>query len=220
MKIAILFRGPIRPNPQSVIDRYTEFMNQFINVVSNSGPIVIHTYLATWRNWKNHNASDLLSLNLFNNVLMQEEPVEETRTLCTKIQKLPNGADIIPVYNMYYQSKMALNLIENSNNYDYVIHTRTDAQVILNQFIPEWFDSNNYVAPHVHPEPWMNDQFGIAPAKLMYSAWDYGTIENLGKMIESADIPERVLEFMMRNASIPVKAGKYVAFNLDPNRNI
>ena len=54
---------------------------------------------------------------------------------------------------------------------------------------------------------------------MMQAAWDYGTIQDLGKRIEAADIPERVLQNMMRERNIPAKAPPTLHWALDPRRN-
>lgn len=215
IKVAVLFRGPVRPNLQSVVTRCGEFMQQF----SGAQNVEFHTYLATWRYWRQQKASDLINLDLFNNVIMQEAPTEAHRLRCTKLTKLPNGADIEPVYNMYYQSKTALDLIVRSDTYSYIIHNRTDLQMLFGQHINDWFDPNYYVAPHVHPHPWMCDQFGIAPGAMMHRAWDYGEIDELGRLIEAADKPEAVLQTMIDRAGIPVRTAQYQSWALDPARN-
>ncbi len=215
MKVAVLFRGPIRPHVNSVIVRINEFMQQF----SGAQGVEFHTYLATWRHWRQQKASDLINLDMFDNVLMQEMPTDAHRLRCTKLTKLPNGADIEPVYNMYYQSKTALDLIVRSDTYSYIIHNRTDLQMMFGSHINNWFDPNYYVAPHVHPHPWMCDQFGIAPGAMMHRAWDYGEIDELGRLIESADKPEAVLQTMIDRAGIPVRTAQYATWSLDPNRN-
>ena len=157
---------------------------------------------------------------------MQTPPTEAHWARCTPIKKLPNGADIEPVFKMYYQSKTALDLIVNADTYNYIIHTRTDIQMILNQHIGQWFDSDHYVAPHVHAAPFttqltpfMNDQFGIAPGELMHKAWNYGEITNLGRLISLADKPEAVLQRMIDEAGVKVKTAPYHLWNLDPLRN-
>jgi hypothetical protein len=102
---------------------------------------------------------------------------------------------------------------------------RTDLQMILGPHLQQWFDPATYVAPHIYSELWstkaiMCDQFGIAPAHIMHKAWDYGTIENLGKLIEAADIPERILEIMIESAGIKIKEGQHLQWQLDPTRNM
>jgi hypothetical protein len=92
-------------------------------------------------------------------------------------------------------------------------------RMIMGETMAEWFDNAAYTAPHVHPHPWMCDQFGIAPAAMMYAAWNYGSIAQLGKDIEAADIPERVLQNRIDALGIPVKAPKYALWDLDPRRN-
>ncbi len=214
MKIAVLFRGPVRPQPHFVVERCREFMSQFANVDAE-----IHTYLATWRTWRTYKASDIMALDLFDNVIMQTAPNDTHRERCTALKKLQNGADIEPVFNMYYQSKTALDLIMNADQYDYIVHTRTDLQMLFGPHLPQWFDPNYYVTVHAKPRPWTCDQMGIAPAKMMQAAWDYKTIENLGKMIEAADKPEAVLETMIEAANIPVRTAAYQIWQLDPRRN-
>jgi hypothetical protein len=214
LKIAVLFRGPIRPNSQSVVERYGEFMSHFRNLDGE-----VTTYLATWRKWKNTKASEVMSLDLFDNVIMQEEPTIEHIKRCTKLKKLPNGADIKPVYNMYYQSKTALDLIVQADTYNFIVHTRTDMKMVMCDDLNHWFDQNYYVAPHIIGNPWQCDQFGIATGEMMHKAWNYGDISNLGRMLELADKPENVLEQMIIANNIPVKASPYKLWELDSKRN-
>jgi hypothetical protein len=227
VKIAVLFRGPVRPGVGDVVQRCSEFMQQFQSVTNAT----VCTYLATWRNWKQQRASDLMAMDLFDNVIMQTEPTDEQIQRATTIKNLPNGAEIRPVFNMYYQSKTAMELIQQADDYDFIVHSRTDIVMQFGQFLPDWFSSTAYSAPHVHgvlaphaphvpaEEQWMCDQFGIARADMMRAAWDYGTIQDLGRRIEAADIPERVLQTMIDERNIPVLAPKYVAWQLDPRRN-
>jgi len=215
VKIAVLFRGPVRPNPSRVVDRVKEFMSHFAGAQN----VEIHTYLATWRTWKQYNAAELLALDMFDNVIMQTAPTAEHWGRCTSLTKLPNGADIEPVFKMYYQSKTALDLITKADTYSYIVHTRTDLQMILGEHINQWFDPTFYVAPHVHPNPFMNDQFGIAPAHIMHKAWDYWDMSNFKRLIESADKPEAILQNMIDEAGIKVRTAPYIAWNLDPMRN-
>jgi hypothetical protein len=215
VKVAVLFRGPVRPDIASVSTRCNEFMSQFANVQN----VEFTTYLATWRKWRDHSATDLIHLDQFDNVIMQAEPTDAQIARATGIATLPNGAEIRPVFNMYYQSKTALDVIHAADDYDYIVHSRTDMRMIMGETMAEWFDNAAYTAPHVHPHPWMCDQFGIAPAAMMYAAWNYGSIAQLGKDIEAADIPERVLQNRIDALGIPVKAPKYALWDLDPRRN-
>ena len=227
VKIAILFRGPMRPDPGSVVARCGEFMAQMAQITNAE----FHTYLATWRTWRDHKASTVLGMDLFDNVIMQTEPTDQQIERATKLKRLPNGADIRPVFNMYYQSKTALDLIAQADDYAFIVHSRTDIVMDMGEHIAQWFDHEAYTAPHVpgvlaphapHIKPedlWICDQFGIAPAAWMQRAWDYGTIAELGRRIEAADIPERVLQTMLEEAHIPMKAPLHRHWALDPRRN-
>lgn len=227
VKIAVLFRGPVRPDVISVTYRVREFMAQFHGAQNAE----LTTYLATWRNWRQQRALDLVAQDLFDNILVQTEPTDQQIERCTRLKKLPNGADIRPVFNMYYQSKTALDLIHAADDYDFIVHTRTDMIMQMGEHITEWFDPNAYAAPHVpgvaaphapHIRPedlWMCDQYGVAPARMMHGAWDYVDLGQLGRMIEAADIPERVLQMMMQTRGIPAKAPPNQLWELDPRRN-
>jgi hypothetical protein len=225
MKIAILFRGPIRPNPASVEHKFRIFMQQFVGAQAE-----IHTYLATWRNWHHHKASDLINLNIFDNVIMQTEPTMQQIRRCTDLDEIKNGMPIHGVYKMYYQSKHALDIIMNADDYDYIVHTRTDLYMIMDR-IQEWFDPNYYVTPHVKPpgftysQPQLRpptficDQFGVATAANMHKAWDYGTLANLDQLFKDAAIPESVLDMMLERAGVNSKEGPYKVWKLDDIRN-
>jgi len=66
MKIALLFRGPIRPNPNKVKELTLESMED----VRSSGHEV-HTYLATWMTHEEHHASDLVNNKIYDNIIVQ-----------------------------------------------------------------------------------------------------------------------------------------------------
>jgi len=227
LKVAVLFRGPTRPDVSSVVARVSEFMQQ-LDSVSN---IEVTTYLATWRQWKDVAASELLAMDLFDNVLMQTQPSDAQIQRATLIKTVPSGQVIRAVYNMYYQVKTALDIIRTADDYHYIINTRTDMVMQLGQHLPQWFDSGAYTAPHVPgvfaphaphipaAEMFMCDQFGIAPAAMMHAAWDYGSIADLGRRIEAVQLPEQVLENMIVERGIPVKSPAFAAWQLDPRRN-
>ena len=215
MKIAVLFRGPVRPNNQSVMNRVIEFLYQFQNT-----NIEIHTYLATWRYHNDQRAADLIATDFFHNVIMQSEPTIDQVRRATDLTLLKNGSRADWVYNMFYQSKTALDLIHAADNYDFIVHTRTDIQIMLHPYMHQWFDSDNYVTLHTYKDEnsWINDQFGVAPAAMMQRAWDYGTLENLGRLMKLAEFPEMILQRNMIDHNIPVKTGQYSIWQLDPTR--
>jgi hypothetical protein len=227
VKIAVLFRGPIRPSVASTAARVSDFMQQFRGLQNAT----VSTWLTTWRTWRDQRAADLLAQDLFDHVIMQTEPTDAQIQRATQITQLPNGADIRPVFNQYHQSKLALDLICQTDDFDYIVHTRTDLQMQLGPYIGQWFDPQAYAAPHVpgvaapHAphiqarDMWICDQFGVAPAAMMHAAWNHGSISELGQRIAAADKPEAVLQHMMAQRSIPVKAPPWVVWQLDPARN-
>lgn len=227
LKIAVLFRGPVRPTIPSVLARCDEFMSQFRQVENAE----FTTYLATWRTWKDIKAADLVAMDRFDNVLMQTQMSDTQIADFTKVQRLPGGHTIRSVWNQYHQCKVALDWVADSDRYDFIVHSRTDIIMQFGPHLAQWFDPNAYVAPHVTgvfaphaphipaDQMFLCDQFGVAPAEMMRAAWNYGTMERLGEMIDRADIQERIVEWLAADAQLPLKAAPWAAWTLDPQRN-
>ncbi len=211
MKIAILFRGPIRPSISSVIENRNLLLDQF------DKSFQITTFLATWNTWKNIESKDLLSQGLFDTVLSQPMPTTDRIKKYVTQSNLPNSTQTWRVFNMYYQSLTALKIIKDQDDYDFIIHTRPDCKTIFDNDMLDWFDCNSYVTES-HTNWWKKDWISVAPPNIMYDAWNYLDLENLGKMIDTATIPEQIIDWNIKNNNVKTKTLTLKCCQLDPGR--
>jgi hypothetical protein len=208
--IAVLFRGPMRPTPANVAIHNSLLINELRSFGYN-----VTSYLATWPNYNNYNSLELLSMQLYDNVLLQQIP---TTQLKENVKRESYGIyPVSNVFQMYYQSKIAIDLIIASDTYDYIIHSRTDLRIKFGKYIQDWFSHDHYVSP-VPDTPWICDWIGIATPDLMQKAWNYVNLKQLGILIDNSEIPEQILTSMMANYKVPVKTAKTEEIWLDPMR--
>ena len=159
-KIAVLFRGPIRPNAEAVAANTSGLIEELRFAGYNVTP-----YLATWSNYNRAEVMKLLSMGLYDNIIMQQLPTREHIRRC--VNRDSYGIyPIVNVYGMYYQSKTAIDLIASANNYNYIVHSRTDLHVRFGKHLHEWFDNDKYVSP-INETPWICDWIGIATPEIM-----------------------------------------------------
>lgn len=210
-KIALLFRGPLRPDPYSVAIHTNLLKNELI-----SYGFQVTTYLATWMTYKEHNANELLSMGFYDNVIVQQSPSREQVERCTKRESY-GIYPIANVFGMYYQSKIAIDLISSADDYDYIVHSRTDLRVKFGKHIQDWFDPTQYVSP-TNQTPWICDWIGIATPEIMQKSWDYINYHELGRLIDNSEVPEYILMNIMKNNNIDIKTCDTEEIWLDPKR--
>lgn len=209
-KIAILFRGPLRPSPYTVAVHTSLLINEL-----KSYGYDVTSYLVTWPEYEDYNALELMNMRLYDNVLMQQVP---TKQLERHVKRKSYGIyPISNVFNMYYQSKIAIDLIIASDTYDYIIHSRTDLRVKFGKHMQDWFDPKCYVSPKPNT-PWICDWIGVATPDIMQKAWNYVSHSQLGRLVDNSEVPEQILTSIMENYNITVKTTEVEEIWLDPDR--
>lgn len=213
MKIACLFRGPLRPNPE----RVAGYSDKLLRELRDAGHEV-DAYLATWLTYKEYHFSQIVPYDLYGNYIVQPEPPEEI--IRRYVKRKPwygyYGPDC--VFKMYYQTKCALDIIVNTNVYDRIIHSRTDLNVVFGRYLNDWLECQDYASPRTR-EQYINDQLGIATPDIMYKSWNYDTLQQLGVLMDKAHIPENIVMQMQSNYGIRYVQFDAEEFNLDPDRN-
>ncbi len=212
-KIAVLFRGPLRPTPYAAAIH----TNLLTNELKSQG-FQVTTYLATWMRYKNYDANDLISMGLYDNIIVQQPPTSAQVKRCTSRESY-GIYPISNVYGMYYQSKTALDVITSADDYDYVVHSRTDLRAKFGKHVSNWFQPNVYMTP-VNTTPWVCDWISVAQPDIMRKVWNYDNFGNLGHLIDTTDVPEMILMSMMKHYNITVKTAELEELWLDPDRNI
>lgn len=212
MKIAVLFRGPLRPNPMKCM----EYMDTCLDQFRATGHEIV-TYLVTWRNFKEHRAAELLALDKFDNVIMLTEPSKEQIARCTTRPRY-DYYETYCVYYMYYQNKTAWDIICNADQYDYVVNGRTDLWVDFGPHLNEWFDPDYYVSPE-NNAPWINDWIGVATPENMQKSWNFGNYQTLGHLIDNTNVSEHILMTIQDHHGVKRRTAPLINKLLDPDRH-
>ena len=211
-KIAVLFRGPIRPDLDTVVSYSARLLQELRYAGFN-----VTSYIATWKDYNKDEVKKILATDLYNNVILQQKPTPErikqyVSRECYGIYPTSN------VFNMYYQSKTAIDLIAATDEYNYIVHSRTDLYIKFGKYINDWFDGEQYSSP-VRKTPWICDWISIAKPDIMQSAWNYYTNKQLGILIDNTEIPEHILISMIEHNNIQVKICDVEDIWLNPDRN-
>lgn len=217
MKIAVLFRGPIRPNPNAVMANSKLLVDQ----LKEAGHEV-HSYLTTWTRHKDYHVSDL-DLKFYDNVLALQEPSESyIRQSIIKSHYENLHATIPNVYKMYYQIKSTLETVIDADDYDRIVNSRTDVQVEFGEHMKSWIDPYAFVTPIPNRGgvlvDGICDWFNVAPPNIMYAAYNYGSKNDLSYLIDHAPTPEDILLHMLQTRKVELYQPLIGKLELDPNR--
>ncbi len=178
-------------------------------------------FLATW-NQPFDGLERLAFSDLFDDVLLIQQPTEEE--VVEMIGQTTLADHRFGVRNTFYQyflSRLAMAAVNDSGEYDYVVHTRTDLDVSLGQFMPDWLARpETYATIHCREDkaPFINDQFAIAGQQVMVDAWSYSSLDELRGFFATAVIPEDILQSMLTCAGVTARQVLTTQWALDPTR--
>jgi len=201
MKLAVLFRGPVRPSADIVNNNIT-FLTD-----SLSGHDIT-TYLWTW------DTAEARKVRCDVNVY-EEEPSSHFISKCVK-HNIGNS------FKQHWVMKRAIEFINGHDNHDFIVQARTDAKVIFDQGeLPSWFDKDHYVTLHFYgiAPSYVNDQIGVATPEIMYKAWDYKDFGTLAAFTSNAKQVEDILDQTIAMNKVKLKAGKLTTHQLAENRH-
>jgi len=214
MKIAFLFRGPIRPSHLACLENIRMMLSNF------QGYNNITTHLWTWDSLE---AKRLLKVFQFNSSCLYPEPtiteVENNLKKMNVSQRILEKRWATNSYKQYFSMREAIKFV--GTDADFIVQTRSDAAIKLAE-ISKWLDSTNYVTSHTKASSgrFTNDQMGVAPPCLMAKAWEYNNIETLGKFFNNSSGPsEEVLDQIMEMNKVPSKIAPIEYWKLNPNRH-
>ncbi|AEI37963.1 hypothetical protein [Zymomonas mobilis] len=217
-KIAILMRGPIRPNIESVLSKAI-LIKEEISKKTDS----VDIFISTWKE-DGIDYSSLISSPIINNIFILSKPSQEEVIKKIGFPNLKQGYPTYNAYLQYYMCRFALKTIKNYKNYDFIVHSRTDLSISFGEHIEKWFSPNIYKTIHISDRHlggagFTNDQFAIATTDNMIKAWDYETIDHLRVLMEYANIPENILEGIMAKNNVIAEQTPFNSWELDPNRH-
>lgn len=190
MKIALLMRGPIRPNGDYVLENLNFMINKSLQNIDNKN---ITTFIVT---------SEYDSVvKYFDNSIILKRFSDE------KIFQLINLNHMNNAFNQFYSSKAALEMIAKLEDFDFIIHTRTDIKIDISNLENEWFKKGTYQTIHIADGvpafeqsslSYHCDHFGIAEPEIMLKAWNYHSFNLLKIFFSNSNFPERILDFIIQ----------------------
>jgi hypothetical protein len=202
MKLAVLFRGPVRPNAS----RAGNNMAMLVNSLQDHD---ITTYLWSW------DGPQSREISCCDVTVLEPEPDEKFLQLHAK-HNMGNS------FKQYWSAKRAIEYINSREKYDYIIHSRSDMRIVFDKDnITDWFDQDHYVTLHYHGTraSYVNDQIGSATPEIMQATWDYKTLDLLNHFTSKARQPEDVLDQIIVMNGVKLKIGKLKLWQLEEDRH-
>ena len=206
-KIAIIFRGPIRPDVESVAKNIRLLKENF-------SKFDVDTYLITWNNI---GVSNFITNEGIDNLLIIKEPSKEfiSQKLTTRTKE---NSLFDRNYKAFWSVRTGIKLVLDTKiNYDWIVLTRTDLAVHIED-IEKWLSGDDYVMP-TQENYIINDQFGIAKPMIMDKAWDYIDLPNLNKLYGQSVNPEDCLKKIMEMNGVNTKKISADFYSLDIKRH-
>lgn len=213
---AIVCRGPLRTPIEHLERRIDSLRDEF-----TAAGVKTRVFLATWN--EPFCGLDKIAFSArFDDVLLVQQPTEEE--IVEMIGQTTLADHRFGVRNTFYQyflSRLAMATVDASGEYDYIVHTRTDLDISLGQFMPDWLSRPDlYATIHCREDnaPFINDQFAIASQKVMVEAWSYRSLDELRSFFATAVIPEDILQSILTSAGVTARQVLTTQWTLDPAR--
>jgi hypothetical protein len=189
MKICIVFRGPIRPNKESVIEN----INGLLSCFSEFDYDVL---IASWFDEKD---LDFVLKNIKYKYLISEN-VPDINYSFNKHSFSP-----INCVKQFYLANIAIDFVLNKKIYDFMVITRTDLNIFINP--NDWLNKGFYSTIHAKKcgQPFTNDQFAITEPNIMKLAWKYDNNDYLYRMIDNCLYPEQIIDHNIDSNDILTK---------------
>lgn len=216
MRVAVFMRGPFRPDFDSGLARARALADE---VRSKGDEPTL--FFATWMLEDRTFLQSLIEQPDVRHALTIEPPPDELIYGTCGIEHLPNGKAVRNVFYQYYLSKIGLQVLDSLGRFDFVIHSRPDMDMRFGSFYEQWFEKGSYSTLHFRDqegEGFINDQIGVATTTDMLRVWDYGSLDNLGKLIRNSKIPEDTLDQMFETSGVKKRGVNFEIWNLDRRR--
>lgn len=174
MKVAVLFRGPMRPSEDTIRANIATVLDELRGLEFTS-------FLVTWEGEQTDYLGDLIEH-------ITHLPIPDVPDM----GKFPTGHSRRNAFLQYYSTPRALDVIPD--DFDWIVYVRQDIHIRLNDR-SDWFTPGFYNTAHV--EPFICDQVAVAEASVMRRAWRYPSkdelTEHIGATARAEDTLSRLL---------------------------
>lgn len=144
MKVALLLRGPIRPDSESVIRNTKNILN---TLTSLGLDIDIDTFLITSTEFDSKCSIDPKLNLIFNSLVFLPRISREKLYKSTFGYEIwPTGQNLWNSVNSHYAARAGISLVLNTDDYDFIVYTRTDLTSIklIKEDLDKWFNPRSY----------------------------------------------------------------------------
>lgn len=139
-----MIRGPVRPDVESVINNILSLKKKLLDLKPE---LEIDTFLVTTTKFDGDSSIDPRLNSVFDNLIFLPRVSKEKLDRSTFGHEWwPTGQNLWNTVNLHYAAKAGIGLIKEIDEYEFIIHTRTDLIDILisKQDINKWFNKNYY----------------------------------------------------------------------------
>lgn len=190
MKLAVIFRGPVRPTPSAVLCKVDALLECL-----RGHEVVTHLWT-----WQSPAAAEIV--HRFDHCHLLPEPDESNafKQFWTLRQATMDvQADFVIQSRTDILIRIDINDWLIPGQYT-TIHARGDF-------------------PNNPNSEFINDQFGVATPEIMRRTWDYKDEETLRQFLAAAKRPEDVFQSILDMNTVPVGIAHTSAWDLDKNRH-
>ena len=202
MKIAVIIRGLIRPDAETVINNINLLKETFKNHDTDF-------FFYTWNNQKYQKiAEEFPEMEIHAMKELDDAQILTYFNGETQTQKR-HGHVWKPAnsYKMFWQTRLAIiNTLDARRGYDYIVITRPDLRIRIDNLEPWFCDDYVMDSAHCHHNDRVGDQFGIGKPDVVFGAWNYKIVEMLNDFYLQTENPEEVLYNIIRSNNITTKA--------------
>jgi hypothetical protein len=209
-KVALLFRGPVRPELEPCVANFHLLKTCFNNYE-------ITTFVVAW---DTEMGQAFKTMNIADHCVLLPKPTDQD--MFNNLS--PGGTQPFPKllnfgFNAYRQMinvRALLDLMDSTKiTFDWVVIARLDQRMRVDPRI--YMFDGAYTAPNVDTHP-INDQFGIGRPNIVRRAWDYETFENMAHHFRHNDNPEEALQSQAKARGIVLRQAGVVECTLHPKR--
>jgi len=205
--LALVVRGPLRLSVAEHSRLIRVALRQFTSAIPR-----VDIYLCTYQSRQTLELISSISDLNFHAYVALAEPSE--LLIAQNLRSADPGGYIdsnpwthsnrINAFKQYWTAKAAIALPTSLGDYQYIFHTRSDVELIIESGdLPSWF-TGSYAAPHVRHggDSFTNDQVSCAPSSIMKAAWDYGDVDRLYNALIFSKKGEDVLDSIVAERKI------------------
>ena len=177
MKLALFFKGPIRPSAQECIENANRVKKSFESYDYDDFAFA----------WNCEEAHKFAASKTCKNVILLDEPDNDLVQNHILTQRGGGrGSGRGNSFKHFWMMKFAAEtILKMPTRYDFIVFTRLDYQFEFLD-IASWLNPSHYIAP-----PLNCDIMGSAPPELFLRAWDYRDVPTLNYLYGSSEHPEQ-----------------------------